>query len=298
MAINALTPQAYTDLKGLGALKREARAQTPEALREAARQFESIFTRMMLKSMREASSGDPLFDSQQTGFYRDMFDDQIAVDMSSGHGLGLAEQLVQQMQRAAAVREDGTASVPELSPAAPATTKVEPVSDGDFLRGLLPSAVAAGRSLGVDPSTLLAHAALETGWGRSLPHSSSGKNSNNFFGIKAGANWRGESVSATTLEYQADTPQSQQAQFRAYGSANDSFSDYVTLLRGNPRYGAALNTGADAKAFATALQRGGYATDPKYADKLAAVAQRVRAVMDVSLKNGSPTPIPQAQAPG
>ena len=89
----------YTDLQGLAALRRDARAQDPAALREAARQFESVFTRMMLESMRDASGGDPMFDSEESRFYRDMFDSQLSVEMSRGRGLGLAEMLVSQVMR-------------------------------------------------------------------------------------------------------------------------------------------------------------------------------------------------------
>jgi Rod binding domain-containing protein len=67
---------------GAGAMR--ARAQDPAALRETARQFESVFTRMLLQSMRQASQGDALFDSQQSGFYRDMFDDQLSIELSRG----------------------------------------------------------------------------------------------------------------------------------------------------------------------------------------------------------------------
>ena len=51
------------------------------------------------------------------------------------------------------------------------------------------------------------------------------------------------------------------------------------LLGSNPRYAAARNTGSDVSAFASALQRGGYATDPSYAAKLQAVAAQVTALV-------------------
>ena len=50
--------------------------------------------------------------------------------------------------------------------------------------------------------------------------------------------------------------------------------DYAELLGGNGRYAGVLGTGTDSAAFAKALQRGGYATDPDYASKLAGVARR------------------------
>ena len=49
--------------------------------------------------------------------------------------------------------------------------------------------------LGVATESVIAHAALETGWGRSLP-ADAGGGSNNYFGIKAGASWRGDRVAA------------------------------------------------------------------------------------------------------
>jgi flagellar protein FlgJ len=82
-------------------------------------------------------------------------------------------------------------------------------------------------------------------------------------------------VTAETTEFVAGVAGSEQARFRAYGSVAENVSDYVHLLRDNPRYAAALDTGSDVRAFATALQRGGYATDPRYADKLVAVAEQL-----------------------
>jgi flagellar protein FlgJ len=87
------------------------------------------------------------------------------------------------------------------------------------------------------------------------------------------------------------------ARFRAYEDAQASVSDYVSLLRDNPRYAAALNTGDDVRAFANALQRGGYATDPDYANKLVGVARQVAEQLDrrpeiaASLKAGHAGPI-------
>ena len=64
--------------------------------------------------------------------------------------------------------------------------------------------------------------------------------------------------------------------FRSYADPASGFRDYAQLLLDNPRYRAALNTGSDARAFAQGLARGGYATDPGYADKLARVAARIQ----------------------
>lgn len=310
MAIDGVSQQVYTDVNALSGLKRDAKAQTPEALREAARQFESIFTRMMLKTMREASSGDDLFNSQESGFYRDMFDDQISVDMSRGHGLGLADQLVAQMLRAGIVKAPAGESTDAVTPATPGALQKPSgrefslpagsvaASPQAFIQKMLPSAVAASKTLGVDATTLLAHAALETGWGRATPTSAEGKASNNLFGIKAGSTWRGESVGAATVEFDKGVASQRVERFRAYDSPQASFTDYVAMLRDSPRYAAALGQGGDVGAFASALQNAGYATDPRYAQKLVAVAQRVRDAVDKYLKDGNSPPIDPSKAPG
>jgi flagellar protein FlgJ len=162
-----------------------------------------------------------------------------------------------------------------------------------FISELAPHAEAAARELGVDPNNLIAQAALETGWGLSQP----GGDSHNLFGIKAGAGWNGARVQANTEEFVGETASRVDASFRAYGSSRESVEDYVRLIRDNPRYAGAINTGSDVQAFATALQRGGYATDPDYARKLAAVAAEVgQRVAATPFKSASAGPIP-AQAP-
>ena len=322
MAIDPARGASYTDLQSLTSLKRDARAQDPTALRETARQFESVFTRMLLKSMRQASQGDALFDSQQSGFYRDMFDDQLAVEMSRGKGLGLAEMMVEQLLRANAGQSSAAATAitpgkpggdaaastgssptgPTASTGAAAAGRsfvpasgTTPEMRESFVREMLPYARDAAQQLGVEPRTLIAHAALETGWGRSMPRGPGGEPSYNLFGIKAGAAWRGDAVNSTTTEYEAGVAGTRVERFRAYGSAAGGISDYVELLKGSPRYAAALGTGGDSGAFALALHRGGYATDPDYARKLSAVADGVGAILDGGLKPGNELPIPPAE---
>jgi peptidoglycan hydrolase FlgJ len=321
----------YTDVSGLAALKREARAQDPNAVREVAKQFESVFAKMVLSSMRQASSsfGDDLFGSDQQKFYQGMFDDQLAVELTKGRGLGLADMLVQQLTRAGLVPAEaasgadaskavsgangsnasgGTASgaadvagkkggLPFSAPDSAGMKRGVPItgtsgakSPEDFVRELWPCAEAAGKELGVDPRHLLAQAALETGWGKSLPCDANGKTSFNLFGIKAGDSWNGDSVSVRTLEFEGGVPMPKMAKFRSYDSAADSFRDYVALLRDNPRYAEALNTGSDTNAFANALQRGGYATDPAYAQKISAISQNLR-ISETSLKSSTDAPM-------
>ncbi|HEY1075602.1 MAG TPA: flagellar assembly peptidoglycan hydrolase FlgJ [Fontimonas sp.] len=96
--MNAMRPDLVTDFNQFAGLRADARAQTPEALRKTAQQFEALMTQQMLKSARAASLGDDVMGGGQTGFYQDMFDQQMAVHMSSGRGLGIADLLVRQLQ--------------------------------------------------------------------------------------------------------------------------------------------------------------------------------------------------------
>jgi flagellar protein FlgJ len=282
MATAPIDRTFYADPSGLNALRHDARAQDPQALKTAARQFESLFTSMMLKSMRDATPKDTLMGSDQQDFYQDMFDSQLATQLSKGKGLGLADVLVQQLMKGgvggpvapvADKAADAAAPATALKPTAAAWP---PATRADFVQALLPAATAAGQRLGVEPGTLIAHAALETGWGRSMPRNADGSCSFNLFGIKAGASWSGPVAVAPTTEVVNGQPQSVQAGFRSYASPEDCLNDYASLLAGRPRYTAALGTGSDVQAFAQGLQQGGYATDPDYVGKLTAVARELK----------------------
>jgi flagellar protein FlgJ len=295
MSVSSIGPEAYTDLAGLAALKRGANTQDQASVREAARQFETVFARMLLSSMRAASPGDPLFDSNESGFYRDMFDDQLAMELSRGRGLGLAEMLVEQLVRAGVV-PDGEAAPPkvmgsgDVAASAPAAPRHGTAAPQEFVERFRPLAEAAAQRLGVAPETIIAHAALETGWGRHAPARTDGGSSFNFFGIKAAGGWSGPQVAASTVEFEGGEPQQRVERFRAYQSPQAAVDDYVRLVGGSPRYAAARGTGDDTASFARALQAGGYATDPDYARKLEAVAASVRQILDQGLKGGSELP--------
>lgn len=143
----------------------------------------------------------------------------------------------------------------------------------EFVAAIWPHAQQAATELGIPAKTLVAQAALETGWGRKIPRQPGGSEAHNLFGIKATGRWRGESVTTTTTEFVNDVAHRETASFRAYASPADSFADYVRLLKNNPRYADTLNSSGDGKRFAQALQQAGYATDPNYAAKLDAIAE-------------------------
>jgi flagellar protein FlgJ len=280
MSTPAVNPSYYADFGALARLKGAAQADAPAAIRAAARQFESLFTSMLLKTMREASLGEGLGDSDQTRLYQDMYDQQLGLALSQGHGLGLADLLVQQLMRSGPGQG---AEQRQAAAAAPAPA--------DFVRALTPWAEEAGRRLGVAPDTVIAHAALESGWGRHVP-SANGRSSFNLFGVKAQPDWRGGAVNAATTEYVDGAPQRVSAGFRRYASAAAGVADYARLLSENSRYAGVLNTGADVTAFATALQRGGYATDPDYVRKLVATAAAVHDLRaQAALKSAAAPPI-------
>ena len=89
---------AITDFSQFSALRVAAADKDPAAMREVAGQFEALFIQSVLKSMREASFGDPLFgDNKQHELYQGMLDQQLALEMASGRGIGLAELMVRQM---------------------------------------------------------------------------------------------------------------------------------------------------------------------------------------------------------
>jgi peptidoglycan hydrolase FlgJ len=305
----------YGDFAGLDKLKSAARAHDPAAIRQVAQQFEALFARMMIKSMRDAIGKDPIFGSDQAQAYQGMFDNQLSLDLTKGKGLGLADMLVKQLTHngaAGGAAKSGAGGTPGALPgrspaalgtgsaarAAPATpvTPATPAQRASFISQVWPQASKAAEQLGVHPLGLVAQAALESNWGQSVPRAPSGASSNNLFGIKAGETWSGPAVSARTREYSGGSLETTSASFRAYGSPGESFQDYVALLRGSARFSAALGSGAGVGAFAGALQRAGYATDPDYANKVTRVAGEVVATLARGSAQPQVTPLKFADA--
>jgi peptidoglycan hydrolase FlgJ len=276
-------PTYYADFNGLDGLKKGAKADEPKAIRAAAQQFESLFTHMMLKSMREAKLAQGLGESQEGDLYQDMYDQQLSLKMAQGKGIGLADMLVQQLTRNGAAKAAATAPPTASTHAGAAPSSAERIS---FVKSIEPYADQAATQLGVSSNTLIAQAALETGWGQHVPTASNGTSSLNLFGLKAGAGWNGSAVNAATTEYSQGSPNTVTQPFRAYSSVQQGVNDYVTLLQRGSHYSAALGTGDDVSAFAGALARGGYATDPNYAQKLQATAASVKALR--SAANAAP----------
>jgi flagellar protein FlgJ len=321
--LNVQNADVYTDFNGLANLKNQAKKDSPEALKEVAKQFESIFLNNILKSMRAAKLADGAMDNEQSKFYNEMYDQQLSVHLSGS--VGLADLIVKQMsphkpdnpKSMVQNIEDyqnkfgglpqtdsgqgntvvnwhagGQAMIAPYLPmqnsgplnqmtelpaqAKPAlkNSNVMPIQSAeDFVSQLHPYAEQAAKELGVEPKVILAQAALETGWGRSVIKNGNGSSSFNLFNIKADKVWQGKLAKVTTLEFDQGVAKKVNAGFRSYDSFEESFRDYVSLIKSNPRYGDALKKAGNAQQYMQELQQAGYATDPKYADKVMSIYQ-------------------------
>jgi flagellar protein FlgJ len=334
----------YLDPNSLNSIKAMGRDRDPQAIKEVAKKFEGLLLQQMLKSMREANdvfSEGNFLDSQTTRFHRDMLDQQMVLNLTSGAGIGVADHFYHQMMQnhGGNMRAEGDApakNVSELSDLAPrSASKFQSavpnpsdslddwindfmrMSDGgqvaeddgneyakaqvpvvnyalipqllskpqlatvrggqkasispsqeNFVTMLRPHAEKAAAELQVNPDVLIAQVALETGWGKHVIHDRTGANSFNLFNIKAGSHWQGDKVNVNTLEYRNGIAAQEKSDFRKYKDYSESFSDYVRLMKNNPRYEKVLAAGTNSAAYADALQSAGYATDPHYAKKI------------------------------
>lgn len=271
------------DANQLASLRSRTAADPKTAAREVAKQFEALFMRELLKSMREATPTTGLFDNQATRLGQEMLDAQIVTQVSGGQGsltALIAKQLERQMSAGVgdmvkqAITPDRTLS--SGAPGAPVTatrTRIPEQRAADFLTQHRAAAQTAQAATGIPANFMLAQAAHESGWGQREIMRADGTSSHNLFGIKAGAGWRGDVAEVTTTEYVGGQPRKMVQRFRAYANADEAFADYARLMRESPRYQGVIAAGADARGFAQNLQRAGYATDPHYAAKLERVIE-------------------------
>lgn len=290
------------DFGSLSSLHRDVTGQPPSAEKQAevARQFEAVYIQMLLKQMRQATMKSGLFDSNESQMMRSMADEQLALQLANP-GIGLAQSLLKQMQAnqpAADGQEGQDAAAQAMKPLDLAARTVTSGSSNpevaallrvlrrggaadralaaaegapdhvvDFVAQMAPAAKAAERQSGVPARLILGQAALESGWGQREIRYPDGRTSYNLFGIKAGDSWRGKTVNVLTTEYENGTPRKVTQAFRAYNSYEESFADYARLIGTNPRYDAVADARDEIDA-ARRIQAAGYATDPRYADKL------------------------------
>ncbi len=284
--LNTLNSLAM-DAQSLGNLRVQAKQSPEQALKAAAQQFEAVFMNMMLKSMRDATPQDGMMDSDQTRMFTGMLDQQLSQSMSS-RGIGLAEMMVKQLSQSGQAERMAQLSAMRSQPASylpqPAMldsyATYKPTSGGanvqqDFVSQMLPHAMQASQATGIPPQLMLGQAALESGWGKREILMADGSSSFNLFGIKAGSGWHGKVAEVMTTEYKDGVASKQVEKFRAYSSYSAAFKDYATLLSSNPRYSNVLKQSDNPAGMAQALQDSGYATDPKYADKLVSVMRQM-----------------------
>lgn len=311
-----IEPGFIHDLSNLDRLRAGISEDKQGSLREAATQFESIFTQMLFKSMREANSAfeSDLMSSNNGKFYQQMHDEQLSSQLSSTGSLGLADMIVkqlggeqqdlsqhkpttelrpQQQPQPFSIRPINadsvalplaTGSTDKALPAKPTESSIKPIeptsfaSAEAFVSHMKPYAQQAARVLGTDPALLIAQAALETGWGKKVINNALGS-SNNLFNIKADPRWQGQKVATKTLEFHDGIAVQEQAAFRSYDSYQHSFDDFVNFLQHNPRYSKALTHSNQPQQFIREIHQAGYATDPNYSNKVLAVMKKVQSLL-------------------
>lgn len=280
------------DIGAIARLRSNAAADPRAAIKEASKQFESIFMQEMLKGMRQSneSMASGMLDNAGTKMGTEMLDTQFAKQMAGAPG-GLAEVIERQLMRQMGelpptVGGEAAAKAGKDDPKAPSAlgrafarteqsaAAMKPISlqgrekQVEFLNKHEDAAKAAEAASGIPASFMIAQAAHESGWGRREIKNPDGSTSHNVFGIKAGGSWKGPVTEIVTTEVIGGQARKVTAKFRAYSSYEESFKDYAQLMKNNPRYAKVMEHSASAHGFAQGLQRAGYATDPQYAAKL------------------------------
>lgn len=283
----AITPE-------IGSLKNSP-ANSPEALGAVAKEFESLFMNMMMKSMRSANrtlSEGNYFNSFESKMYEDMLDEKLSVSLSENGGLGIADLLMRQFAPAARTpgydlesvvpgrASEGASILSADNPSSDNLSAGQQVFPADrraafddpvqFVDEMLPKAEQAARALDTNAEFIVSQAALETGWGKHLMFDGGGVNSHNLFGIKAKSDWQGATVSIESLEINHGVAEQIKSQFKVYPDYESAFRDYAALIGNNERY-QGVKGSQDIDAFTQGLAQGGYATDPQYGQKIADV---------------------------
>lgn len=256
------------DPAALNALRASAAGGNDKAaLKEAAKQFEALFMRELIKSMREATAKSGLMDNEGSDLGTDLLDQQFALKLSGLPG-GLSEAIERQLGR----QISGANGEPVAASAPRAASTVGRASassrQAEFVARHSAVAETVARESGIPASYMIGQAGHETGWGKSEIRHRDGSPSFNLFGIKATPGWKGKVAEVVTTEYVNGEPRKLVARFRAYDSYAESFRDYARLVGSSPRYEGAMQQVGSVQGFAAGLQRGGYATDPQYAAKL------------------------------
>jgi peptidoglycan hydrolase FlgJ len=270
----APAPQSLNLAGGLESLRIKADRDPKGAVREAARQFETMFTQQLLKSMRDSTMNADAMDNEGSKLGTEMLDSQWAAKIAGQPG-GLSDVIARQLERQMGITQGVTAKPVSANPApvdplhADAPVSMPQKAAASFIQAHTESAAAAEKATGIPAKFMIAQAAHETGWGRKEIKNADGTTSFNLFGIKAGPGWKGATTDVATTEYIGGKAHKVTQTFRAYASYAESFADYARTMKNSPRYASVVAAGNDASGFAKGLQKAGYATDPSYAAKLA-----------------------------
>jgi len=271
------------------------------SLEQAAKQFEGIFLRQLLTSMRKVNDlfkKDNVFDSKTSDFYQGMWDDQISSSLSnSNNATSISSLMIKQLGSApqksfsqfklpsktlavthpnpavikASARLDGSINQLDKAEKSSQPTTTEPLffaTKQQFLDVLYPKAKLAAEKIGGSAKALLAQIALETGWGKNIIQKDKTTSSKNLFNIKQKQNWTGEVTQKKTVEFDGQQFNLEQASFRVYQDFTQSFEDFVNFISSKQRYQSVIDHAADPKQYFKQLQQSGYATDPEYATKI------------------------------
>lgn len=302
------------DVRSLERLKSTSGTDPRAAIRETAKQLESLFMNELMKSMRASTMSTGMLDNAGSDMGTSMLDTQLAGQMVGRPG-GLGDVIARQLERQMGIKPKEAAQVPKdgddvglpselmlrrfsgqaLAPLDAETARSLRKASGDvaprvdasgnklvngtnrnsaserFIQKHHQAAKAAEAATGIPSGHILGQAALESGWGKHEIKMKDGTPSHNLFGIKATSSWTGKVAEVTTTEYIGGVARKVTAKFRAYDSYEDAFKDHARLLTNSPRYSQTAAQADTARGYAVGLQKGGYATDPAYADKLTQV---------------------------
>lgn len=169
----------------------------------------------------------------------------------------------------------------------------------DFMKNLLPAIVSVSQTAKINPAVVFSQACIETSFG----NDNLSRQANNFFGIKAGKDWSGETVVLPTIEYKNGKKIIVDATFRKYKSMEDSIADYAHSVIENRSWFAdsAANAGDLDKYLAglfnklddngnivTGADEPKYATDPNYELKIKDFIAKSKVVDLIANQSKSP----------
>ena len=195
------------DTRSLNNLKLEAGQNSPDAAKEAAKQFESLFMREADQSMREATMVGPVSTVPRATWARTCWTSNCRCRCLGSPG-ACRKRLHGNLARQMGVAEPtfsvpSTLSLPQVTGRAGVATKaaVSPINTTHArpkrarrfcVQHLSSTAEAVAKESGIPASFMLGQAGHETGWGRSEIRNKDGSTSFNLFGIKAGKGWTGK----------------------------------------------------------------------------------------------------------